>query len=239
MIHGRGGELRAGGGVARGMTDESQQSEATRSLALPAPRMRALVSQELARQEGPVLDTGGKVAATLAWIVWSGVPLLFLMVLEIPLYPGRPITMNGFFPWMLWALCAGLSMPVYLRLLGHVGTVMALPPPTRPLPHLPPGGARLVDEVAAIRAELDGGDVEVALQRAWELTNEVERAPVELRGFVEQAGATLQPVRELLASRAAGKRARLAPAGVRERLGQTLAAFETALCEPRGVKYRG
>lgn len=90
---------------------------------------------------------------------------------------------------LLWCVTAGLTAPIYARVLGHVKASTAAPPVERALHHLPPACARIVEESQAIRGDLQ--DLEQALQRAWQLSQELERTTPDVRMFIELSGATL------------------------------------------------
>jgi hypothetical protein len=181
-----------------------------------------------------VLGPVAKLAVTARWIIGSAFPSFLLVVLEVPLRSSSGADASGFLLPLLWCLTAGLSAPSYARALGHVEAGKALPPPERALHHLPPTCARWVEEAQAIRADLQ--DHERALQRAWELSQELERATPDERMFIELSGATLQPVHELL--RLHASRSRPSEAQLRERLDAVLARFEAALAQPKSAGFR-
>lgn len=180
---------------------------------------------------GPLL----KGVATLLWLTVSAIPSLLFVWFDVPLLAARGAESSGFLLPLLWCACAGMSSPLYVRMLGIVVDVKVLPRPARALHHLPAACAKLVEEAAAIREDL--GDVDAAVRRAWTLANEVEQAPAEVRVAIEAAGATLEPVRGMIATRATGGR-RLSRVRQRERLAAALASFEVALMQPRRGGFR-
>lgn len=184
-------------------------------------------------------DDGREPLRTFAvaslWSIVSAVPSLVLHALEIPGSEGDtadagPLILSG-----LWFLCGGLTSPALGRILGAVPVVKALPPAERRLDHLPPAGALQVREAATIRGQLDALRFDEALQRAWELAGEVERAGPEVRAVLEACGASLQAVREIAAARAGSA---IADSLLRGRLEAALAEFERALSSPRSALFR-
>ncbi|MCY1054284.1 MULTISPECIES: hypothetical protein [Nannocystis] len=169
------------------------------------------------------------------WSIVSALPSLVLHALEIPGMEGDtadagPLILSG-----LWFLCGGLTSPALGRILGAVPVVKALPAAELRLDHLPAGCAVLVREAALIRGQLDAMRFDEALQRAWELAGEVERAGPEVRAALEQSGASLQAVREIAAARAGSA---IPGAVLRGRLHAALAEFERALTSPRTGLFR-
>ncbi|MFY0541165.1 hypothetical protein [Nannocystis pusilla] len=90
-------------------------------------------------------------------------------------------------------------------------------------------------EAATIRGQLDALRFDEALQRAWELTGEVDRAGPEVRAVLEACGASLQAVREIAAARAGSA---IPGSVLRGRLEAALAEFERALSSPRSGLFR-
>lgn len=178
------------------------------------------------------------IAVTLLWVIGSVLPMLVILAVGAALVLGAKAESR----WLLvpllgcWIAVAGAASLAYVRLIGSVDEVRAVRPRPRALHHLPAACARLVEEAAAIREDL--GDVEAALQRAWELANALERAPGEVQQVLEGTGATLQPVRALIEARAGAGRSRLPRARVREQLTKALASFEAALERPRAGGFR-
>lgn len=185
--------------------------------------------------EAVVADPFFKVVATAVWLAVSAIPSVLLIFYDVGLYAVLGVESSFFLLPLLWCACAGLMSPLYVRLLGIVVDVKVLPRPPRALHHLPAGCAKLVDEAAAIREDL--GDVDAALLRAWTLANEVEQAPTEVRLALEAAGATLEPVRGLISTRATEGR-RASRVRLRERLAAALTSFEAALEQPRRGGFR-
>lgn len=175
-----------------------------------------------------------KFAVTSLWSSLSALPSLVLHALEVPMIEGHDagaLILSG-----LWFLCGALTSPALVRILGAVPVVRALPPAGPRLDHLPPACAVLVREAATIRGQLDAVRLEEALQRAWELANAIDRiADPEVRALLEQCGATLQPVRQLVAAHANSA----APVDqLRARLGAALMTFERALEAPQTRPFR-
>jgi len=169
------------------------------------------------------------------WSIVSALPSLVLHALEIPGIEGDttdtgPLILSG-----LWFLCGGLTSPVLGRILGAVPIVKALPPAEPRLEHLPASCALLVREAATIRGQLGAMRFDEALQRAWELAGEVDRAGPEVRAALEQSGASLQAVREIAAARAGSA---IPGALLQARLDAALAEFERALASPRTGLFR-
>ncbi|MCY1057225.1 hypothetical protein [Nannocystis sp. SCPEA4] len=189
------------------------------------------------RSPPPVLNAAAKFAITSVWFLVASVPSVLLDLYDIQLTAGWGIAPPDFFVLpFFWCVCVGLTAPLYVRMLGHTREVPALPPPARVLHHLPPACARLVASAAAIRQDI--GDVEAALHRAWELANEVDKAPPDVRLALESAGATLHPVRGLIATHAESKRPRKLRVILRASLATALADFESALTQPRSGGFR-
>lgn len=178
-----------------------------------------------------------KFAVTSWWPIVSAVPSLILQALDLPLAASDGVDAGPLLLSALWFLCGGLTSPALVRILGAVPIVRALPPPVRRLDYLPTGCARLVREAATIRGQLDALGLDEALQRAWELAGEVERAGPEVRAVLERSGASLQAVREIVNARASPDPA-IAGAQLRARLEAALAAFERDLEAPRTRPFR-
>ncbi|WAS97092.1 hypothetical protein [Nannocystis punicea] len=184
-------------------------------------------------------DDGREPLRTFAvaslWSIVSALPSLVLHALEIPGIEGDaadagPLILSG-----LWFLCGGLTSPALGRILGAVPVVKALPPTERRLDHLPAACALLVREAATIRGQLEALRFDEALQRAWELAGEVERAGPEVRAVLEWCGASLQAVREIAAARAGSA---IPDERLRTCLEGALAEFERALSSPRSGLFR-
>ena len=136
---------------------------------------------------------------------------------------------------IFWLLALAVTAPLVSRALGHVGTLVALPPETRPLTHLTPALAGLVREAAAIREDL-GHDLEAALGRAWILTCEFDQLPADQQASRERSHAALAPLRALFDQRARARRTHAN--NTRRTLAAALAAFETSLAEPTAHGFR-
>jgi hypothetical protein len=174
-----------------------------------------------------------KFVVTGVWLMVSASPSLILFALGLKM-TGRGDQTMAFLSW-LWVLCGIATSPVYRKMLAAMPEVKALPPDERRLEHLPSGCARLVREAATIRVHLDAIGLDAGLQRAWELANEVDRADPTVRAEFERAGASLQAIRELVATRADSPGD---AAQQRTRLLDALAQFERSLDSPRARGFR-
>lgn len=164
----------------------------------------------------------------------SALPSLILLALGWQLPSTRGDQTSLILSW-LWVLCGIATAPVYRKMLAAMPEVKALPPDERRLDHLPSACARLVREAETIRVHIGTLGLDAALQRAWELANEVDRADPGARAEIERAGASLQAIRELVATRAES------PGDAeqqRTRLIAALAQFERSLDSPRGRAFR-
>lgn len=176
-----------------------------------------------------------KFVVAAAWQAVCAGPSLVLLALGISLTGGRG-DQNSESLVFLWILLTIATTPVAWKMIGAVPEVKALPPDERRLEHLSPSCARLAREAGAIRAHLDTNGFDAALQQAWALANEVEQVGPAVRAELEQAGASLQGVREIVAGRAAARRGDAKPQ--RAELLAALEAFEHALVSPRGRGFR-
>ncbi|WP_434420569.1 hypothetical protein [Nannocystis pusilla] len=176
-----------------------------------------------------------KVVLAAAWQAVCAGPSLVLFALGISLVGGRGDQSSESLVF-LWILLTIATAPAAWKMIGAVPEVKALPPDERRLEHLSPSCARLAREAGAIRAHLDTNGLNAALQQAWELANEVDRAGPAVRAELERAGASLQEVREIVAGRAANPRgdAKLQRAA----LLAALEEFEHALGSPQGRGFR-
>jgi hypothetical protein len=185
--------------------------------------------------ENDTFSRAEKLLVTLAWLKVSAIPSFLLLAHDVPLKSSSGADSSVAILPLLWGLTAGLTSPVYVRALGHVEDAGAQPPAERNLHHLPPACVGLVEEAAAIRADLS--DLDEALTRAWLLTQALERTPADVRMFVESTGATLQDVHELLRLRTTTL-SRRKEAQLRERLEAVLRSFEDALAQPPTSGFR-
>jgi hypothetical protein len=178
-------------------------------------------------------DALRKFGLTGAWLMVSALPSLLLLMLGFRLI-GRGDQTSLFLSW-LWVLCGIATAPVYRKMLAAMPEVKALPPDERRLEHLPSACARMVREAETIRVHVDTLGLDAALQRAWELANEVDRADPAVRAEIERAGASLQAIHELVATRAE------APGDAKQQRTRLIAAlteFEQALDSPRARGFR-
>ncbi|MEZ4449054.1 MAG: hypothetical protein R3B09_06180 [Nannocystaceae bacterium] len=140
----------------------------------------------------------------------------------------------GVFAWP-WVI--GLSAWPARAILGQIGRVTpSASSPANPL--LQPEVARLIDEAAAIRADLDPRDLEPAVERAWRLALEFDELPAEVVFGRGRARTALDDVHALLELRARSPRPRVSVRVQRARLDAALAGFESALREPPSAGYR-
>lgn len=176
-----------------------------------------------------------KLVITGAWLLVSALPSLVLYAIGWKLGGTRGDQTPAVLLWL--TLLGGLATSgVYRRALAATPDVKALPPDERRLEHLPASCARLVREAETIRVHVDALGLEAALQRAWELAGEVERADPVARAELERAGASLQAIRELVSTRSGHASADAAQE--RRRLVAALEAFERALASPGTRVFR-
>jgi hypothetical protein len=175
-------------------------------------------------------------AVTVLWLCLSSIPALCLFSVGVRLSSSSGIDVSAIPLLLLWGACAGLTAPIYLRHLGVIEPVAALRPAAAAPHHLPPACAGFLEEARAIRT--DPAELDHLLRRAWELMQDVERAEPSVHAFLEQTGATLRPIRELLETRATSGRSRATKGLLHERLLAALASFENALRHPRSAGFR-
>lgn len=176
-----------------------------------------------------------RLVVTGVWLLICALPSLVLHAIGWKLGGTRGDQTPSLLMWLA-LLCGLATSGVYRRALAATPDVKALPPDERKLEHLPPSCARLVREAETIRVNVDALGLEAAIQRAWELAGEVERADPVARAEVERAGASLQAIRELVSTRSGQ-----APGDAeqqRSRLVAALEEFERALAAPRTRAFR-
>jgi hypothetical protein len=179
-----------------------------------------------------------KVLYVVAWLILAAVvPVLVLVVLRVDLGSSSGADTSMFVVPMLWLVCVGLTARWFGQAISEIPDGPVFAPVVHPLPHLPRPLVPLVAEAAAIQRDLDGCRLEPVLVRAWELANSVDALPPDLRFALEQTGATLAPVRELIVLRAGGSR--VPRARQLAHLDAALAAFVRATVTPTGAGFRG
>jgi hypothetical protein len=177
-----------------------------------------------------VINWFERLLLTLVWMFVAGIPSALLLMFRVRAADELLV--------LLWWTGLAMTAGAYARALGHVfvARVPADPELRRSgLEHLPHACAVMLQEARSIRADIES--TKVALERAWLLTQELERASPDVRVFVEACGARLDGVHPLL--EAFARKGRRAPelARLRASLDAELAAFERALAEPQ-TRYR-
>lgn len=157
-------------------------------------------------------------------VVWVDSGYAFIFALEYGVFG---------WPWVI-----GFSARPALAILGQIGRVTPHGPPSPARPLLRPELARLVDEAAAIRADLDPRDLEPSVERAWRLALEFDELPADVVFGRGRARTSLDGVHALIELRSRPRRPRVSARAQRDRLDAALADFESALLEPATAGYR-
>jgi hypothetical protein len=182
--------------------------------------------------------TLSRIFFVAVWLVLTAVvPVAILIVFRVDMGSSSGADTSGFALPMLWLLCIGLTARWFSQAITAVIDDPARPPAIHPLPHLPRPLVRLVAEAAAIRRDLAPRRLDPVLLRAWELANTIDALPPDLRFALDETGATLAPVRELVVLRAGASR--VPPARQLAHLDAALAAFLHATVTPAGATFRG
>lgn len=181
-------------------------------------------------------DLCEKIWTVGLWLLTAATPAILMVLAGVSFASSSGSDTSGFMLPLVSFVCAGASSPLMLRVLGGVAPVLALPAAARSLPHVSEPLARLVDEAAAIRGELDPAQLGPCLQRAWALANRLDALAPESR--VGACEPTVAQIRGLLALHAVPGRPRLTPTGQCERLAAALAEFEAAVVAPASVGFR-
>jgi hypothetical protein len=174
---------------------------------------------------------------TLSWVLLCAIPSALLLGFEVEMRASSGVRCGEEISFLLWVGLIVLTASRYAAMLGRFDEVEAPaePEPEPALGYLPPQCATFLQEARSIRADI--GATKAALERAWLLTQELERASPDVREFLHQCGASLDGVHTLLELCTRGRRRPISIAHLRERLDAELAAFERALVDPR-IGYR-
>lgn len=196
----------------------------------PAPDLAPDPRTRPAAREDVVLTPSERAAVCVLWIVVSGALPVWIWV--------ETGDFADFAQLMIWLFTMAVTARTMARVIGRVDAVAALPPTSQLHPHLPAEYARLLAEAAAIRVELAERGLEPALERAWILCGEFDRAHAAPALPLDRSRAALVPVRELLAVRADPGRVRLSRRQQEARLDAALAKFEASLASPADLGFR-